>query len=114
MDFSKPRSSSAAWAASSADAKRILKSIYGDIRSASVNAIMADPHACADRSTLPGERSIPGAMRQGGRHRRRSKRDQLARRESRETLHIGDRGDAGEDILGSKDRRVPQFPGICD
>ena len=42
----------------------------------------------------------------------RPKRDQLARRESRETLHLGDRGDAGKDILGPKDRRqVAQLPG---
>jgi hypothetical protein len=42
----------------------------------------------------------------------RPKRDQLARGESGKTLHLGDRGDARRDILGSKYRRqVPQFPG---
>ncbi len=42
----------------------------------------------------------------------RPKGDQLARRETGETVHLTDRGNAGEDILGPKDRRqVQQFPG---
>ncbi len=42
----------------------------------------------------------------------RPKRNQLARRESGEALHLGDRGDAGKDILRPKNRRqVPQFLG---